>query len=159
MSEERVPASSYVVNLGNNRIVKTNGTDSLFNAFGEPLFTFKVGRDGQLLVDSEVRDDSQNLLATIRNNSVVSFDGSSYETYGDARITGVRHKDSKEIIFERRIVGRLELTILGRFQVQNRTILINENGIRILPQEIVLAGNFKETQYEAINITETGFEF
>ncbi len=82
MAEERSPASTYVVDLGNNIIEKVNGSPSVFNINGKALFNFKIGRgDNQLLLESEVRDSQDKLLAKVANNSLVFYDKLDYEEY------------------------------------------------------------------------------
>ncbi len=100
MAEEKSTATNYTIDIGTNIIEKVNGTPSIFNLDGKPAFNFKIGRDNQLVLDSELRDNTDKLIAKIVNNSIVYCDIAIAEKYGDAKTTGVRNKQTRETLLE-----------------------------------------------------------
>lgn len=149
----RTPASNYILDIGTNIIEKANGSPTVFNLDGKPLLNFRVGNDGQLLLNCELRDGDGRLLARMANNSVV-FPDPAFERYGDRTMNGLRNAVTKTRILEVTFTGLNSLKIRGLFTYSGGSIVVDDTAITQLPNNNVMSGNRIRTTRDAFEFTD-----
>ena len=147
-------ASEYELVFGTNRILNCGSVVKIQGkGVNQEIIRLRIGSDGKLMVNCQVKDEYGNTIAKIHNNTFVHVN-EAYEGISTENGLLVLHSETGEKYLDFEHLGGKKINVNGIFWVAGRKIIATDEGLKL--NGITMKNNTFDSCGSAIALGNSG---